>query len=380
MPVSIYGCSSYEENKVQKAVDRLLMDLGGIEKFIKPGDNVVIKPNFIARRFPTDAATTNPALLLAITRAVMAVGGHVTIAESPGGPYSGAILKRLYETCGASYVAEMTGCDLNYDTSYENIVYHGKVRREFSIISPIIKADKVISVAKLKTHTMTCYTGAVKNLFGTIPGLYKTQYHFERAEKSSFCSMLVDLCQYVNPCLSFIDAVVAMEGDGPTSGTPREIGAILASQSPYELDLAAIHMVGISEEEALTVKESLEQGLTPPYDELTITGDSIDSFAISNFKRARGGDISFLKRINLPDSLTQKINRAATARPVFDKKICVGCGECARCCPPKAIELIDHFPQVNFDKCIHCFCCQELCPQKAVTAKRNFIFDKLFRI
>ena len=179
---------------------------------------------------------------------------------------------------------------------------------------------------------------------------------------------------------AFGAAIMAMEGDGPTSGTPREIGAILASQSPYELDLAAIHMVGISEEEALTVKESLEQGLTPPYDELTITGDSIDSFAISNFKRARGGDISFLKRINLPDSLTQKINRAATARPVFDKKICVGCGECARCCPPKAIELIDHFPQVNFDKCIHCFCCQELCPQKAVTAKRNFIFDKLFRI
>jgi len=380
MSVSILGCSSYEENKVQEIVDRLLLNLGGIEKFIKSGENVVIKPNFIARKSPNDAATTNPALLLAVTRAVMAIGAHVTIAESPGGPYNPTILKRLYETCGASYVAEKTGCTLNYDTSYEDIVYHGEVRREFSIISPIVKADKVISVAKLKTHTMTCYTGAVKNLFGTIPGLYKAQYHLERSEKDSFCSMLVDLCQYVNPCLSFIDAVVGMEGDGPTSGTPREIGAIMASASPYELDLAAVHMVGIGDDEALTVKESLKRGLTCPYDELDMTGDDIDKFAITNFKRARGGEINFLKRMNLPAGLTKKLNRMATARPVFDKKTCVGCGECARCCPPKAIEIVDHFPQVDYESCIKCFCCQELCPQKAVSAKRNFLFSKLFRI
>lgn len=380
MPVSVVGCSSYQEDEVTRSIQQSLANLGGIQSFVHPGDHVVIKPNFIGRKSPDEAATTHPSVIEAVVLAVQKAGGTVTIAESPGGPYTPAILKHLYDTCGATAIAEKTGCELNMDTSYETVVYNGKIRREFSIISPIIKADKVISISKLKTHTMTSYTGAVKNLFGTIPGLYKAQYHFERPQKDTFCSMLVDLCQYVNPCLSIMDGIVAMEGNGPTSGTPRKVGAIIASASPYELDVVASHIVHFKEEEILTITECMARGLTPHYEAIELLGDDPNMFLVKDFKRAQGGDISFLKRIHLPDGLTRHINKMATAKPVFDKKMCVGCGECARCCPPKAITLVNHYPQVDFEKCIKCFCCQELCPKHAVSAKRNFLFDKLFHI
>lgn len=378
--IAVAKCEDYNLSTIEKALDHCLDGLGGISQFIDPGDKVVIKPNFISKKKPEEAATTHPAVIRAVVQAVKQAGGIPIIAESPGGPYTASILKKIYETCGAIEVSKQTGCELNYDTSSREVEYSGIKKRKFSILTPILEADKVISLAKLKTHTMTAYTGVVKNLFGSIPGLNKTQHHFELQEKEDFCAMLLDLCECVKPTLSILDAVWGMEGNGPTSGTPRKVGALLVSENPYSLDLAASSLIGFEPDEIETVRQSLDLGLTPPYSNLSFVGDSIESFRVSDYKRARGSEIHFLRKISLPEPIVKKIDSMAQARPKIQKKQCIGCGECARCCPPKAIVIQNHLAKIDQKLCIHCFCCQELCPQKAVEARRNPIFEKFFSI
>ena len=381
MPIiAVASCEDYSRDRVEAALERCLNGLGGVSRFVEPGDKVVIKPNFISKKKPDEAATTHPSVIAAVVQAVQKAGGIPILAESPGGPYHVSILKKIYEACGAADVAEQTGCELNYVTSSREIEYNGIKKRTFSILTPVLDADKIISLAKLKTHTMTAYTGVVKNLFGVIPGLNKTQHHFELQKKEDFCTMLLDLCECVKPTLSILDAVWGMEGNGPTSGTPRKVGVLLASENPYALDLAASRMIGFEPDEIETVRQSLKLGWTPPYSKLSFAGDSMDTFQVSDYKRARGSEIHFLRKISLPEPIVKKIDSMAQAKPKIQKNICIGCGECARCCPPKAITIQNRLAVIDLKKCIRCFCCQELCPQKAVEAKRNPIFEKFFSI
>lgn len=142
-------------------------------------------------------------------------------------------------------IAQELGVKLNEDISFQSIPYEaGKAVKGFDIISPILEADVVISVSKLKTHVMSYMTGAVKNLFGCIPGTYKAEYHFRMPDKKTFCNMLVDLCECIKPTLSIMDAVECMEGNGPTSGSPRHAGYLLGSADPYALDAVACKMAG----------------------------------------------------------------------------------------------------------------------------------------
>ena len=184
--VSVVKCDRYSE--VQNAVENAVSLIGGIGKFVKKGDNVVIKPNLVSKKKPEEAVTTNPEFLHAVIVMVEKAGGNVTIAESPGGPYNTAALKGVYSVCGVDKAIEGTNAKLNFDTSFTEVHFHeGKTVKKIPIINPILNADVIISLPKLKTHAMTSYTGAVKNLFGTIPGTYKAELHFRLNERKSFC-------------------------------------------------------------------------------------------------------------------------------------------------------------------------------------------------
>ena len=374
--VSIVKCENYSE--AQKGVDEALSLLGGIEKFVKKGDKVLIKPNFVMRKHPDEAATTHPQFLHAVIVAVERAGGEVTIAESPGGPYNAQILKGLYTACGAYEAIEGTNATLNFDTSFTDVHYsEGHTIKNFTIIDPILNADVIISLPKLKTHAMTSYTGAVKNLFGTIPGTHKAEMHFRLDERKPFCSMLVDLYECVKPTLSIMDGIWGMEGNGPTSGSNRHIGLVLASANGHALDMAACKIIDYAPEEVDTVREAAERGLCPKdAKELEILGESIDDLIIKDFVKPES-HFNLLKLISLPAALNAKVTNALASRPVMHHEKCIGCGECMRCCPPQAIEMRDtkdgKRPFIDTDKCIRCFCCQELCPKQAVGIKRPLL-------
>ncbi len=370
--VSIVKCPDYD--KVEESVNLALEYIGGIERFVKKGDRVCIKPNYVLRKNPDDAATTHPAVLKAVVKKVLAAGGEVVVAESPGGVYSEGILKALYSTCGANDAVLGTNAKLNYDTSFSEVSFpEGKTLKNFPIINPILDADVIISLPKLKTHSMTNYTGAVKNLFGVIPGTYKAELHFRLNEKKAFCSMLLDLCECVKPTLSIMDAVVAMEGEGPTAGQNRKVGLIMASANPYAMDLVCTNLIDYAPEEVETVMGAYKRGLfTKNISEVEILGEKLEPLVIKDFKKP-DTHFDLLKLLPLPSAVRAWITDIAGSRPKINYDECIGCGECSRCCPPKAIVMEKNKPRIDKKACIKCFCCQELCPKKAVKIKRSFV-------
>lgn len=372
MAVSIVKCKSYDECRA--GIGEALSLIGGIEKFVHPGDKVVIKPNLVSKKRPGSAVTTNERFVHEVIKIVEAAGGVVTIAESPGGPYNAALLRSLYHTCGMERAVEGTGAVLNFDTGFTEVSHHaGRTLKSMTIIGPVLDADVIINLPKLKTHAMTSYTGAVKNLFGVIPGTHKAELHFRLDDRDAFCSMLVDLCERVKPALNIMDAITGMEGDGPTSGRDRHIGLVLASASPYELDLAASAVIGYAPHEVPTVREAVERGYTPAdAAELDIIGESIAEVSVPDFVKPES-HFNLLKLIDLPPALNAMVVNKLASRPKIEYNKCVSCGECARCCPPEAINMSSGKPVIDKSKCIRCFCCQELCPKSAVTIKRSLL-------
>lgn len=372
--VSVVRCSSYGRDETQAAMERVLETIGGIGRFVGKGSRVIVKPNLVMAKRPEDAVTTHPALIEALCRQIMSAGGHPVIAESPGGPLNLTLLRRVYRLTGMEEAAKNTGAELNFDLDFEDVPHpEGKVVRRARIMKCILKADAVISFSKMKTHGMMLFTGAVKNLYGTIPGLIKGEYHFNMPRIEDFSNMLVDICTLVKPSLSIMDGIVGMEGEGPSSGRPVQTGVILASECPHALDYAAAVLAGIKPEKIPTISRAIERGLFDGGAEgLDIAGDMDRLYCIKTYDTPAIMNASFTKG-KYPAFIERMANRAIQPKPVFLHEVCTGCGDCRANCPAGAIEMSGGRPVLKPDKCIRCFCCQELCYQKAVNIYRPWL-------
>jgi uncharacterized Fe-S center protein len=277
--------------------------------------------------------------------------------------------------------AEKSGAELNYNTEIIDVPYpEGKIMKTIKTIKPLLETDKIISIPKIKTHMMTVYSGAVKNLFGIIPGGYKGEYHLRFEDVRDFADLLIDICLFAKPALTVMDAVIGMEGYGPTAGTPRKVGLILAGTDPFALDVAATELIGLEQEKVPTIKKSIERGLcTGKIEDVEILGEDLRKVAVKSFKKPTVKvALNFYSNM-LPKFMTRWINRIIKPRPHFDHDICKGCGACARSCPPKAIKMKDGKPVADLDKCIRCFCCHELCDYEAIKIKRPWYVKLILR-
>ncbi len=371
--VALSACGSYEPQEVEEAVANALSALGGLDRFIQPGMRVAIKTNLVLKSSPESATITHPAVIAAVAKQVMALGATAIIGDSPGGPFTPGRMKSIYQAAGLAEVAAQTGAELNMDLEGE-AVYTPEAKRlkQWQICRFITQADAIINCAKLKTHGLTRYTGAVKNLYGCIPGTVKVEYHFRMPELKDFSDMLVDIACHVKPMLSLIDAVVAMEGDGPSAGTPRAVGCLLASEDAHALDVAGCRLMGVPPLEICTVQRAAERGLIDP-ERVDVVGGAVEDFIVPGFTVPAGREGKSLPRFAPPWAL-KLLEKRIQPRPVFHHDLCVGCGDCQRSCPPKAISMIHHRPEVDRAACIRCFCCQELCPAKAITIRHNPIW------
>jgi uncharacterized protein (DUF362 family)/ferredoxin len=379
--VSIVRCDDYEYEKVKEAIKQSLDHLGGIEKYILPGEKVLLKLNLLMKKKPEEAATTHPSFTKALAEILINFGADVIIGDSPGGPFSEGALRGVYKACGIEEIAKDVGAKLNYNTNVVEIKNEkGLLLKKISAIEVLKEVDKVISVSKLKTHGMMMFTGAVKNMFGIVAGLEKAEYHVRMPKNIDFSNALVDICLAAEPVLSLMDGIVGMEGAGPSAGEPRKIGAVIASESPYHLDVVATSMIGLVPTKVPTIQRCVERGLClGNLQDIELIGGAVETFIIKDFviPEIRGLDLLEGK---LPKFLRDILNEVMQPKPIFVHDRCVGCSDCAENCPPRVIQMMDGKPNVLLDECIRCFCCQELCPVKAVEIHRPLLMKLLARL
>lgn len=364
--VCIAACDDYA--LAGQAVLKCLEAFGGACAILNGRKKVLIKPNLVMPRNPDAAATTHPAVVEAVCRAFADAGAEVGVIDSTAIPHTQATLKTLYTGCGIEAAVRRAGATPLYDTALKYVDFQEGVRmKRFHLLEPVVDAELVVTVGKVKTHGFTAYSGAVKNLFGSIPGLEKSLLHKKFSDLYDFGEMLVDLCECVSPGFAVLDGIVGMEGQGPTGGTPKKLGAVLGGFNPYAVDLMACRMIGVRHEKVLHLCAAQKRGLAPDYDRLELLGDD-PAPLMTVFRPAGTPEIAFMPTVLhtlLPKRLTSYIRKRRAPWPIIRDK-CVGCGECARVCPQQIITIDNRVALIRYDNCIKCYCCHEFCPARAV--------------
>lgn len=379
--VRIVPCEDYEDERVLSAL-REALEADDALDFVKPGMRVGVKLNLVAAMKPEAAATVHPAVVCALTRLLRERGAAVVLGDSPGGLFTLARLKNVYEICGLGRAVDC-GAQLNENVAqFEAEFPAGKKARRFPCTAWLREVDAVIDLCKLKTHGMMGLTCAVKNFFGVIPGTIKPEFHYRYPNAADFADVLVDLYEYVRPALCICDAVIGMEGNGPTQGSPRPLGCLLVSRSGHALDAVAAELIGLSPEAVPTLRAAAARGLLPEKtEELPALGDKA-RFTQPDFKTVPAQSSVFFLILGdgpLGRAADRVARRVMTPFPRLKAARCVGCGKCARLCPAGAITMRRGKPTIRRGRCIHCFCCQEFCPRGAMQVARHWIMRLLGR-
>jgi uncharacterized protein (DUF362 family)/Pyruvate/2-oxoacid:ferredoxin oxidoreductase delta subunit len=359
--VSSVKCKSYSQNEVDLAVLKSINLIGGIKKYIKKGDKVLIKVNAVGSHSPDQAATTHPALVKAIIKLVKKQKAFTFIGDDPAGL---AKIKQVSKATGFEKISKETKTPI---VEFINPVIYkdpkGKIIKQFKLSGKIKQFDVIINVPKLKTHLLTLYTGAIKNLYGFISGMEKAKYHYRFPDKYLFTDLLLDLYLLLKPQLTIMDAITCMEGNGPVGGDKVNFGLILASNDSLALDTVALNFIKLYNQAPL-IKVAKKR-----------------KFPQSNLKNIQFYGIKKYKKFKKPRShyfgilgiFLTKFRNLISAKPYVNERLCISCGTCANFCPAKAIKIKNKLPNFDYKKCIRCYCCNEICPQRAIYLKKPLL-------
>ena len=367
--VSVSRAADYRQDVLDAAVEQHFARIHA-EEIIKPGMRVLLKPNLVRGCRPETAVTTRAELLIAICRQLKRMGVEkIVVADSPGGLYTPPLLNSIYSASGLKVLSEYA--ELNQNVGWRQVFCpEGFVNRTFNIIEPILDADAVINVAKLKTHGMTMLSAGIKNMFGSIPGLQKPEMHYRHADLDGFSNMLCELAKFTNPAITVIDAIDCMEGNGPTGGTVRHMGLTMAARNVFEQDAYASALIGLDPENVAMLRIAKERGWYRP-DELEVVGDAAEP-ADPPFVLPDSAGVDFAGRLPgfMRGPASKFLKKVFHTVPKLDKSKCVGCGKCAESCPPHIIKIVNGKAVFTAKGCISCFCCQEMCPAHAINVRR----------
>ena len=350
-------CRSYETAELSAALEKILAPVtaraGGVN-----GKKVMIKPNLLEYRKDADPASVHPALLLEVCRYFHRAGASETaVIENPAVRTADAIVKSM----GIMDELEKIGVTVKNCSAYEKIRMPEKCRyHQLEIAAEYRDYDIIVDFAKAKTHAMMLLTGGVKNLFGLVRGSERLAWHLAVGRNfDDFADMLLDLYLLVKPQITLMDAVIGMEGNGPGSGDPVELGFLCASQDALALDSSLAEKLAVAETPLL--KQAKLRNLPMEY---TDCGEVPEIHAI---KQPEPPEKKLEWGVYFPVKLRTFLRNKLLARPVVDRKKCISCGLCAQKCPPQTLKMVRKFPKFDYPGCIRCFCCQEFCPKGAIT-------------
>jgi uncharacterized protein (DUF362 family) len=361
--VVLLECANYDADRLAMTINKGVALLGGWERFIRPGMKVLLKVNLIGPKPPESAAVTHCEFVRAIGRILKASGCEVWIGDSAGGAIAGiAPTAHAMDVARYSTVATEEGFLVkNFEREGSRQVSPADApERVYHLAAPLFQADLVINLPKLKTHSSGTFTGATKNLFGSVPGLRKAEYHRMAPNTHDFGAVIADINLCVKPSLHIMDGVVAMQGKGPTAGTPFAAKKILMSADALALDAVACAMLGLRIEELPIFDSSRERRLGEwRLDRIRLLGGVAEPPRLHGFdvpKAIKIGKVSG-KAFGIVIDLLKK-------RPRIVLSACKDCGTCVESCPVGAID--QPTKSIDYSKCIECLCCHELCMNNAV--------------
>jgi len=376
--VALVRCDTYDPDAVYEAVRKGLDLIGGASSLVKSGERIVMKPNVLYGTNPEKGVSTHPSVFRAVGMLLQESGARVSFGDSPS--FAGA--EGHMRRAGLKQLADEMGIDLaDFDKGRTVSHKDALLIKSFVVANGVLDSDGLVNLPKLKTHPLVRFTGAVKNQFGCVPGLLKSQYHVKLADPYDFAAMLVDLNTLARPRFCVMDGIVAMEGNGPRSGVLRKLNVLLFSRDPVALDATACRIINLDPEVVPTSKLGEKAALGSYHSEnIELAGDGIDSFVCPDFDVIR----------TPPDHCSRSRARAfiknrTCERPVIDAAKCTNCGTCVKMCPvdPKAVDWRQgdesQPPTHNYDRCIRCYCCQEACPEGAISAQTPVLGRLFFR-
>jgi uncharacterized protein (DUF362 family)/ferredoxin len=371
--VSLQHCVDYNEEMLELQITALLQPLGGINRFVGPGQRVLLKPNLLAGKPPEAAVTTHPSLVKVVTKMVRQAGAEVLVGDSPGiGTF-----ERVAQKTGISSAAEAAG-GLMVPFAETRVVGATGTFRQLELATVYLDADVVINLPKLKTHEMMTMTCGVKNLYGAVVGAAKAGLHLTAGHsKQLFAGLLLEIAHIRPVALTIVDGIIAMEGNGPNSGTPRQLGVLLAGENPVAVDTVAARLTGIPPHLLPVEQEARRRGLSgTELAQITLCGDFPLVPVEPPFVLPEGLDVQF----GLPGFFKKLLRNQLTPLPVAEPARCTLCGACRDACPPGAISIMKNALTVDSGRCIRCWCCRELCPHHAMSIHRGVLLKMLERL
>ncbi|MBN1823247.1 MAG: DUF362 domain-containing protein [Endomicrobiales bacterium] len=376
--ISMVKCGSYGNKEVSEAVRKAVELIGGIGKFVKKGEKILVKPNLLSARQPERHVTTHPEIVRAIVRLIKEAGAVPRLGDSPGGAVKG--VDRVWQETGMKELAIQENIELiNFETygSVEAGTGHPSVP-SVRLTKAAFDCDGIINVPKLKTHGLQIFTGAVKNLYGLLPGLQKAEYHKKAPHPDDFGHLLARIYMLVKDRIRFtlVDGIIGMEGNGPSSGELKKMDLVSACGDGHAMDWALTKTLGFDPlkidsvrfaEKLLARKTRLE--------DIETCGDGPEEFGFRDFRFPSNWYIHLV-----PKFFIDMLGSLIWLKPEIIPEACTSCMMCVNSCPVNAIiKEGGNKPYVVQKGCISCLCCHELCQYKAIRLTSSFLAKFLIR-
>ncbi len=350
---------------MQQAVRKGLAILGGAWPAGEPGP-ILLKPNMLRPAPAERGVTTHPVVFSSVARCLQEKGARLTFGDSPNGLFSPLEVARR---SGLLAEAEALGIPLaDFQTGRDVSDAGGGRFRRFPIARGILEASAVVNLPRLKTHSLTTMTGALKNTFGAVVGSAKAGLHITHPDGESFGRMIADVNRLVRSRLVVMDAITVMEGNGPVSGKLVDLGLLIFSTDPVAADAVACRILGVDPLSIPFIRAAEESGLGAAREEqIEVRGESLARYTGRRFAiPARNPTRA------IPPFLWRVAKDLIVAKPVIDPSACNACGECVASCPTSPKSLAQErgkVPSYDYSTCIRCYCCQETCPQGAISVR-----------
>jgi len=373
--VALARCPSYDLITLKKAISGALSLIGSLEEVVKPGQRVLLKINHLGHHPPEAAVITHPEFLRAVVELVREITDDIVVADGLDRPGLDG-----FGISGILAVARELGVEL---VNFKGTGYREVRRADFEMVRALpiaeaaLDADVVITLPKLKTHMLCLMTNAIKNNYGFIPERLRVNCHRQFANPDDFSNLVVDVFDARKPELAIVDAVVALEGSGPSSGgAPKPLGLVMAGRDPVAVDAVASAVMGLDPTEVASTRHAGRRGLgETDLARIEVVGESLRS-ARNPFRLPANRLLVEALLPRLPGSLVRMAASLVGSMREYPRIIdarCAACGLCVKHCPERAVSLAHGKARIDYSRCIACFCCQEFCESKAVAARRRLL-------